>query len=80
MTVTHQLDFLRVVGMDVAPDPKNIPYLLGLGWTQDEVAQTYGVSRRTIQRWLSEPNPCPGERCLTMTPGGRTCHFCRRTP
>jgi hypothetical protein len=22
---------------------------------------------------------CPGERCLTLTPGGRICHFCRRT-
>ena len=26
------------------------------------------------------PLQCPGERCLTMTPGGRLCHFCRRTP
>ena len=25
------------------------------------------------------PMPCPGDRCLTTTPGGRLCHFCRRT-
>jgi hypothetical protein len=23
---------------------------------------------------------CPGPRCLTMTPGGRLCFFCSRTP
>lgn len=32
--------------------------------------------------WRSEQKrkPCPDELCMTWTPGGRLCHFCRRTP
>ena len=35
------------------------------------------------QGWtVTPPNdraPCPGPRCLTMTPGGRVCRYCARS-
>lgn len=77
--IDRHLDFLRHVGVDMEPDRRNIPHLLESGWSMGEVAEVYGVSVRTVQRFLKDPQPCPGERCLTMTPGGRVCHYCRRT-
>jgi DNA-binding NarL/FixJ family response regulator len=68
---TARLTFLRHAGFDLSPDPENIRHLLDSGWTQAEVAEVYHVSIRTIQRWLSDP---------VMTPGGRICHYHRRTP
>lgn len=77
--IERHLDFLRHVGFDTEPDRRNIPHLLESGWSMGEVAEVYKVSVRTIQRFMADRHPCPGERCLTMTPGGRLCHFCRRT-
>lgn len=74
-----RLDFLEAAGFDMRPDPRNIHHLRDSGWTTSEIAEVYGVNERTIRRWFSDPHPCPGERCLVMTPGGRTCHYCRRT-
>ncbi len=74
-----RLDFLRHAGFDVEPDKRNIPHLLASGWSVKMVAETYGITTRTVHRYLARPAPCPGERCLTMTPGGRLCYFCARS-
>lgn len=74
-----RLDFLEEAGFDMRPDPRNIRHLLDSGWSTTEVATTYDVSVRTIQRWLSDPHLCPTPGCAVMTPGGRLCHFDRRT-
>ena len=75
----HHSDFLRQWGIDDDLDRRNIPRLLESGWSMDEVAEVYRVSVRTVQRYAKAHQRCPGERCLTMTPGGRLCHFDRRT-
>ena len=80
MTPTNaRLTFLRHAGFDLAPDPENIRSLLAAGWSMDEVAETYRVSVRTIQRYLRDPHRCPTPGCPVMTPGGRLCHFDQRT-
>lgn len=76
---TARLTFLRHAGFDLNPERAHIHHLIKSGWTTAMLADTYGVSQRTIQRFLVSPYRCPGDRCLTMTPGGRPCHFCRRT-
>ena len=46
------------------------------------LAREYRVTTRTIYRTLTRPVvslPCPGDRCQTITPGGRLCHYCRRS-
>jgi hypothetical protein len=47
------------------------------------IAQQYGVTLRTVQRYRvryeKESLPCPGDHCMTLTPAGRLCSFCRRT-
>lgn len=76
-----QLTFLRTVGMDLTPDPDNIPELVRAGWTNEQLAETYGVSVRTIQRYRLRKHPCPGRpagSCLTNVLGGGLCSFCRR--
>jgi DNA-binding transcriptional regulator YiaG len=80
--IQEQLHFLRLVGADVDPDPANIPHLRRAGWSNQQLAETYGVSVRTIQRYHVSKHRCPGYpegRCLTDVQGGGLCSFCVRS-
>ncbi len=47
------------------------------GDSAETLAADYGLTTRTIHRYIGRRVKCP--TCPTVTPGGRTCHFCRRT-
>jgi hypothetical protein len=77
-----RLSFLEVAGFDVSPDRTNIPDLKAAGWSLEQIAETYGVSVRTVQRYLHDSHPCPGYpegSCMTKVQGGGLCGFCRRS-
>jgi hypothetical protein len=82
MNATAALAFLGEIGVDLSPDPANIPDLRRAGWSNETIAETYGVSVRTIQRYHRDQHPCPGypeNSCLTKVRGGGLCTFCRKT-
>lgn len=47
---------------------------------EDPVYRAYRNARERELRRQKVMQMCPGERCLTLTPGGRVCYFCERTP
>lgn len=76
------MSFLRVAGFDMDPDPANIAGLRKAGWSVEQLAETYQVSTRTIQRYLVRKHRCPGypvDSCLTDVRGGGLCRFCSRS-
>ena len=78
----QRMAFLRHAGFDLSPDPDNIPGLRDAGWSIEQIAETYGVTTRTIYRYLADQHPCPGYpagTCLTKVKGGGLCRFCQRT-
>jgi len=82
VNTTAVIEFLRQAGVDMTPDPANIPDLKRAGWSNHDIADTYQVSVRTVQRYLRSKHRCPGyplESCLTDVAGGGLCTFCRKT-
>lgn len=48
----------------------------------DHLARRYGVSLRTLHRYLNDSYLCPGYpegSCLTKVRGGGLCAYCRKT-
>lgn len=82
------LALLGALGIETKPKPENIPELMMHGWTVEMCAETYGVTERTIYRYLNDPHQCFGDpkgSCLTKMSGhdlvrkGGLCSFCSRT-
>jgi hypothetical protein len=48
----------------------------------DHLARRYGVTLRTLQRYMNDKYPCPGYpegSCLTNVQGGGLCRYCQKT-